>query len=211
MTANEQECYGRFVVSTRSSSFIRVRSIWEITMKHRFTSLYGLAVLLIAGALAGTSALAASKDFQRGNEHRPPQAAPQPPRPAQPAANPQKRPTRPAQNAAHRRPPSPPPRAQFNDRYRGIAHDYYRRAYTGDRCPPGMSRRGPTCVPSHARSWRRGHVLPAGVVYYDLPARLLVQLPAAPVGHRYVRVGGDILMLAVGTGLVVEALQDIFD
>jgi Ni/Co efflux regulator RcnB len=181
-------------------------------MEYRFTSLLGLTVgLLIAGTLVGAPALAAPKDFDRDKDRRPSQAAPQPPRPAKPAAQPQKRPQRPPQSTAHRRPPPPPPRIQFNDRYRGIARDYYHRSYTGGRCPPGMSRRVPTCAPSRARSWRRGHVLPANVIYYDLPARLLVQLPAAPVGHRYVRVGGDILMLAIGTGLVVDALQDIFD
>jgi Ni/Co efflux regulator RcnB len=66
-------------------------------------------------------------------------------------------------------------------------------------------------VPAHARSWTRGRVLPVGVTYYDLPARLLVQMPVAPTGYRYVRVGSDILMLAIGTGIVIDALENIFD
>ncbi|MDR0578140.1 MAG: RcnB family protein [Candidatus Accumulibacter sp.] len=188
-------------------------------MKHRLASPLNLtAALLIAGALVSASALATPKDFtDHGGDHRspqaaqrPPQVAPQPPRPAQYAPHPQAQSPRPVPAARHRPPPPPPPRAHFDDRHRGIAHDYYARAYSGNHCPPGMSHRGPTCVPDHARSWRRGHTLPAGVTYYDLPARLLVQLPVAPVGHRYVRVGGDILMLAIGTGIVVDALQDLF-
>ena len=31
---------------------------------------------------------------------------------------------------------------------------------------------------------------------------------SSPAGHRYVRVAGDILMLAIGTGLVVDAIAD---
>jgi Ni/Co efflux regulator RcnB len=47
------------------------------------------------------------------------------------------------------------------------------------------------------------------VVYYDLPPALIVKIGAPPSGHRYVRVAGDILMIAVGTGLVVSAIQDL--
>ncbi|GHU28873.1 hypothetical protein AGMMS50256_12270 [Betaproteobacteria bacterium] len=61
-----------------------------------------------------------------------------------------------------------------------------------------------------SRAWSRGRPLPRSVVYYDLPPALVVELGPPPHGHRYVRVAGDILMIAVGTGLVVDALQDIF-
>jgi Ni/Co efflux regulator RcnB len=30
-----------------------------------------------------------------------------------------------------------------------------------------------------------------------------------PAGHRYVRVAADILLIAVGTGMVVDAIEDI--
>jgi Ni/Co efflux regulator RcnB len=62
-----------------------------------------------------------------------------------------------------------------------------------------------------ARLWVRGRPLPRSVIYYDLPPRLITEFGPPPVGYRYVRVAGDILMIAVGTGLVVDALQDIFD
>ncbi|MDR0634655.1 MAG: RcnB family protein [Azoarcus sp.] len=66
-------------------------------------------------------------------------------------------------------------------------------------------------MPAGARIWSRGRILPRGVVYYDVPAPLLVELPPPPRGQRYVRVAGDILLIAIGTGLVVDAIQDIFD
>ena len=54
-----------------------------------------------------------------------------------------------------------------------------------------------------------GQPLPAGVVYYTLPGPLLVSLGPPPAGHRYVRVATDILLIAIGTGMVVDAIEDI--
>jgi Ni/Co efflux regulator RcnB len=34
-----------------------------------------------------------------------------------------------------------------------------------------------------------------------------MQLGAPPAGHRYVRVGGDILLVTTGQAIVVDALQ----
>jgi len=36
-----------------------------------------------------------------------------------------------------------------------------------------------------------------------------VQLGVPPSGYRYVRVAGDILLMAIGTSMVVDAIQDI--
>jgi len=36
-----------------------------------------------------------------------------------------------------------------------------------------------------------------------------VQLGAPPAGYKYVRVATDILLIAVGTSLVVDAIQDL--
>jgi Ni/Co efflux regulator RcnB len=36
-----------------------------------------------------------------------------------------------------------------------------------------------------------------------------VKLGVPPAGHKYVRVAADILMIAVGTGLVVSAIEDL--
>jgi Ni/Co efflux regulator RcnB len=175
-------------------------------MERRFISRLGPVVLLIASVLFGTSVMAAPPtgfDTRRGPAHSAPQTPhrvdPTPPR-ARPAPLPPQRFTR-----------RPPARPHFDDRSHGMARDYYRRSHAGRHCPPGLSRRGASCVPNGARSWILGRPLPHQVVYYDLPARLLIRLPAVPPGYRYARVGGDILMLAVGTGIVVDAMVDVFD
>jgi hypothetical protein len=54
-----------------------------------------------------------------------------------------------------------------------------------------------------------GQPLPAGVAYYAVPGPVLVQLPAAPVGYRYVRVASDILLIAVGSRMVMDGMTDL--
>ena len=54
-----------------------------------------------------------------------------------------------------------------------------------------------------------GRPLAREVVYYEVPQPLLVQIGPAPSGHRYVRVASDILLIALGTGMVVDAIQDL--
>jgi Ni/Co efflux regulator RcnB len=46
-------------------------------------------------------------------------------------------------------------------------------------------------------------------VFYELPPKLAFEVGPPPAGHRYVRVAGDILLIAVGTGLVVDAINDL--
>jgi Ni/Co efflux regulator RcnB len=47
------------------------------------------------------------------------------------------------------------------------------------------------------------------VIYYDLSPRMARKLGRPPAGHRYVRVAQDILLIAVGTGMVVDAVYDL--
>lgn len=99
---------------------------------------------------------------------------------------------------------------RFGDRQRTVVRDYY----DGDRqsgfCPPGLAKKRNGCMPpGQAKKWRVGQPLPRDVVYYDLPPRLVVELGVPPAGHRYVRVAADILLIAVGTGMVIDAIDDL--
>lgn len=77
-------------------------------------------------------------------------------------------------------------------------------------CPPGLAKKGNGCQPpGQAKKYRMGQPLPAGVAIYPVPNQVLVQLPPAPVGHKYVRVAADILLIAVGTSMVVDAISDL--
>jgi len=63
--------------------------------------------------------------------------------------------------------------------------------------------------PGQAKKWQIGQPLPQGVVFYELPRPLAIHLGPPPAGTRYVRVATDILLIAIGTGLVLDALEDM--
>ena len=60
-----------------------------------------------------------------------------------------------------------------------------------------------------AKKWELGRALPREVVYYQVPPQLVLQLGQPPQGYRYVRVASDILMMAIGTRMIVDAIQDL--
>jgi Ni/Co efflux regulator RcnB len=98
----------------------------------------------------------------------------------------------------------------FSDRHRVVVHDYYGEAFRSGRCPPGLAKKHNGCMPpGQAKKWRIGRPLPREVVYYPVPQDLIVRLGPPPSGYRYVRVEGDILLLAIGTAIVVDALQNL--
>jgi len=47
------------------------------------------------------------------------------------------------------------------------------------------------------------------VIFHDLTPEVLVQLGPPPAKHRFVRVASDILLIAIGTGMIVDAVQDL--
>lgn len=99
---------------------------------------------------------------------------------------------------------------RFHDDFRARIDVYYDREFRRGHCPPGLRKKGPGCVaPGQARRWERGRPLPRDVVYAPLPPALLVQLPPPPLHHEYVRVAADILLIATGTAMVVDAIEDI--
>jgi Ni/Co efflux regulator RcnB len=97
----------------------------------------------------------------------------------------------------------------FNDSDRVVIRDYYGHP-PGGRCPPGLAKKNNGCMPpGQAKKWMMGHPLPRDVVFYDLPHELRIRMTAPPAGYKYVRVAGDILMIAAGTGMVAAAIQDL--
>jgi len=38
---------------------------------------------------------------------------------------------------------------------------------------------------------------------------VLIRLPMPPAGHEFVRVASDILLIAVGTSMVIDAVEDL--
>jgi Ni/Co efflux regulator RcnB len=99
----------------------------------------------------------------------------------------------------------------FTTENRSVARDYYVQEYrqTGS-CPPGLAKKNNGCMPpGQAKKWRVGQPLPRDVVIYEVPPSLVVKIGPPPAGHKYVRVAADILLIAVGTSMVVDAISDL--
>jgi len=106
--------------------------------------------------------------------------------------------------------PSAGKRSHFEDRHRAVVREYYVEQIRAGRCPPGLAKKHNGCMPpGQAKTWQLGRPLPRHVIYYDVPQPLVVQIGVPPSGYRYVRVATDILMIAIGTGMVVDAIQDL--
>lgn len=101
--------------------------------------------------------------------------------------------------------------AYFDDKHRGHVATYYHDEFRGGHCPPGLAKKHNGCLPpgQAKKQWRVGQALPAGVVIYELPPALIIKLGTPPAGQKYVRVAADILLIAVGTKLVIDAIQDL--
>lgn len=98
----------------------------------------------------------------------------------------------------------------FGEDRRSSIRDYYSHEIRSGHCPPGLAKKHNGCMPpGHARKWAIGQQLPRDVIFYDLPPPILGYLGAPPPRHRYVRVASDILLITIGTGMVVDAIQDL--
>jgi Ni/Co efflux regulator RcnB len=98
----------------------------------------------------------------------------------------------------------------FQPIHREAARDYYGRQENQGFCPPGLAKKGNNCLPpGQAKKWRQGYPLPAGVTWYELPRSMVLNLGPPPTGYRYVRVASDILLIAIGTNMVIDAIEDM--
>jgi hypothetical protein len=98
----------------------------------------------------------------------------------------------------------------FEAHHRVIVRDYYVTQYGTGQCPPGLAKKNNGCMPpGQAKNWSKGEPLPGEVVFYDLPTALVVRIGTPPPGYRYVRVAADILLIAVGTKMVIDAVTDL--
>ncbi len=96
---------------------------------------------------------------------------------------------------------------RFSDADRQSIREYYEQQYRSADCPPGLKKKHNGCLPpGQAKKWAVGRPLPRDVVYYDVPPNLIGPSPA---GYRLVRVASDILMIAIGSGIVVDAITDL--
>ena len=100
--------------------------------------------------------------------------------------------------------------AFFGASQRDIIRDYYGDQFKAGHCPPGLAKKNNGCLPpGQAKKWHVGHRLPGDVIYHDLPHDLLRRLGHNDPAYKLIRAGSDILKIGVGTGIVVEAVEDL--
>jgi Ni/Co efflux regulator RcnB len=99
----------------------------------------------------------------------------------------------------------------FEDHDRVVVRDWYGEQVRGGHCPPGLAKKKNGCLPpgQAKKKWQKGKRLPREVIFHDLPPPLVHKMRPPPQGTRYVRIANDILMIAVGTGLVLDAIEDL--
>jgi len=100
--------------------------------------------------------------------------------------------------------------AYFQDQQRQAVLQYYGGLQAKGRCPPGLAKKNNGCMPpGQAKKWSRGQPLPASLIQYPVPRGVVVQIGLPPPGYKYVRVANDILLVALGTMVVVDAIEDL--
>jgi Ni/Co efflux regulator RcnB len=90
------------------------------------------------------------------------------------------------------------------------ARNFYNRAENKGFCPPGLAKKGSGCLPpGQAKKWKKGESLPANLLYFELPRSVVLALGVPPQGYKYVRVASDILLIAIGSNMVMDAIEDL--
>ena len=99
----------------------------------------------------------------------------------------------------------------FVDSQREAARSYFVTQHGRGNCPPGLAKKNNGCLPPGQAKKRYviGHPLSHGIVVGELPVELSVRIGTAPAGYRYGIIDGDLVKLAVGTMLVVDAIEGL--
>ena len=99
----------------------------------------------------------------------------------------------------------------FGDDDRAATRAFYTKKYGKGNCPPGLAKKNNGCLPpgQAKKRYQVGQPLPREVVYVEAPRELVVSLRPVPSGYKYVVVDGDLVKLAIGTMLVVDAIDGL--
>jgi Ni/Co efflux regulator RcnB len=87
---------------------------------------------------------------------------------------------------------------------------YYADQARKGHCPPGLAKKVNGCLPpGQAKAWTLGRPLPSNIGYYPIEPAVRVRLGPPPAGHEFIRIASDILLIAIGTGMVIDAIEDL--
>jgi len=100
---------------------------------------------------------------------------------------------------------------RFSNDDRDYWRDYWHQEYAHGNCPPGLAKKHNGCMPpgQAKKRYRVGYPLLPDIVILPVPVVLLPRLAPCPPGYRYGMIDGDLVQLAVGTLLVVDAIEGL--
>ena len=101
--------------------------------------------------------------------------------------------------------------AYFNDQQRTLVREYYTTTYSNSkRCPPGLAKKNNGCLPpGQVQDLVVGQPVPRNVTIYQVAQPVIRKLPPAPVGYRYERIGGDIVLVQQENNIVVDIIKGL--
>jgi hypothetical protein len=99
----------------------------------------------------------------------------------------------------------------FTDSQREAVRGYFVEEHGRGGCPPGLAKKHNGCLPpgQAKKRYAVGHAIARDVVAGPVPEGLSVRIGAPPPGYTYGIVDGDLVKLAVGTMLVVDAIEGL--
>ena len=99
----------------------------------------------------------------------------------------------------------------FTATQREAARSYFVEAHGRGNCPPGLAKKQNGCLPpgQAKKRYMVGHPLAQGIVVEGLSVELAVRIGTAPPGYRYGILDGDLVKLAAGSMLVVDAIEGL--
>ena len=99
----------------------------------------------------------------------------------------------------------------FASTERDLARIYFAENHGRGHCPPALAKKHNGCLPPGLakKRYRVGHCVPSGVVIEALPRDLELRIGIPSPGYRYGLIDGDLVKLAVGSMLVVDAVQGL--
>jgi hypothetical protein len=101
----------------------------------------------------------------------------------------------------------------FTMEQRGAVQGWYAETYGRGNCPPGLAKKGNGCLPPGQAKKRYvvGQPLGPGIQYGPVRPELSVRIGPPPAGYLYGELDGDLVKLAAGTLLVVDAIGGLVD
>jgi len=100
----------------------------------------------------------------------------------------------------------------FSPQQRVVFHEYRDERYR-KHCPPGLAKKRNGCQPpgQAKKRYRVGQPIEYPILIAPVPPELEVRIGVPPVGYVYGMLDGDLVKLAAGTLMVVDALDGLTD